>query len=425
MSLYDLVIAPCWLLATVLLVRSAARVSARLHPRGDFFSRALDSLVLSWAAIVLTAFALSAFRLLVPWLLLALIGTTAAAIPRLLGPSPRRASEGADSTVADFLGAAPLFGGSVRRRDRPWLIAWLAYAALAAGAVALCGLLEFPTDWDSLAYHIPLVDQWIRAGSLNSTHSSSWFHPGNDELLGFWCVAPFSGDFLIGLENIPAVAILGLSVHQLARLLGARPAAAHLTALAALTPHVVMRQLIEGENDVAAAGVFVAALACGVRYAYVPRGSNAFLWAAAFGLLPGTKYYALGYAAVAIAGVVALTLWLRGPRRAAIAGWTALAGAALLSGYWYARNAWLTGTPLYPQGFLRNAGILTETFPYVRETSFFGKGDPSLVSLLAPAVWNWLGAAHTVAFLAIPLTSLALASGAFRRGDAHRAGARI
>ncbi|HEX7450167.1 MAG TPA: hypothetical protein VF306_21580, partial [Pirellulales bacterium] len=435
MSLFDLLMAPCWLVATALLLRAAMRVSRRLHPRGDFFARALDSLVLSWAAIVLAAFALSIFRWLVPGLLLAVVGGASAFtlwMPRKNAPGASEdayatgcaTSGDAYATAADFMAAAPLFGGSLRPRDRAWFVAWLAYVALAVAAIVMCGLLEFPSDWDSLAYHIPLVVQWIRARSLCSTHSSSWFHPGNDELLGFWCAAPFSGDFLIALENIPAVALLGLGAHQLARRLGVGRGGAHLAALTALTPHVVLRQLLDGENDVAVAGLFAAALGYGVRYACVPRARNAVLWAAAFGLLPGTKYYALGYAAVAALGVVALTLWLRGPRRAIIAGLVGLAGAAALSGYWYARNAWFTGTPLYPQGFLRNPGVLTEIFPYLRETSFLGKGDPSLSPLLVRGVWNWLGAAHAIAFLAIPLTSLALVSGVFLRGDARHASSR-
>lgn len=400
-SLPDLIAAPFWLAANVLLAVAAWRVGGRCFPRDDVLARLLHTLLLAWGAIVLAAFLLSTVRCLYPPLLLAVIAIASAAVIYRCGPvSP-----------------------AVRPANKPWHVVWLAGGCLAVTSVVPCALLEFPRDWDSLAYHIPFIDQWLRARTLNNTNSSSWFHPGNNELLGMWFVGPFSGDFLIGLNNIPAVAVLGLGTREMGRRLGLRRVPAHLAGLAAVTPYVVTRQLLDSENDVAVAAMFVTALAYGLRAAFVPRRPALFYWAIGLGLLPGIKYYALGYAAVVGLGVTALALWLRGMRPALKMAAAGLLGTALFSGYWYARNALLTGTPIFPQGLFGSRNVMAETFPTLQQTTLWNHREAGDVLLLVTAAWRWLGAAHCLAFLLSQITVVFVAIGSFsQRGDRVRGG---
>jgi len=37
---------------------------------------------------------------------------------------------------------------------------------LTARIVVMRGVMEFPNDWDSLKYHIPLIGLWLQTGSL-------------------------------------------------------------------------------------------------------------------------------------------------------------------------------------------------------------------------------------------------------------------
>ncbi|MBC7076973.1 MAG: hypothetical protein H5T92_01490, partial [Synergistales bacterium] len=104
-----------------------------------------------------------------------------------------------------------------------WKVAWAALAAVLLARIVLDGLITFPTDWDTLAYHLPLVDRWLREGTLYVPKCAFWYCPGNNELLAFWAVGPFSGDFLVSLNNVPAIVLFAAAVLELLRALGLRP----------------------------------------------------------------------------------------------------------------------------------------------------------------------------------------------------------
>ncbi len=105
-----------------------------------------------------------------------------------------------------FFGAPTRPGSGISdAHEGRWMIAWIGFSALCFAQLLLAGLLRFPTDWDSLAYHVPLVDHWLQAGSLEMTDCARWSSPGNNELWALWAAAPFSGDFLVSVNNLPAV----------------------------------------------------------------------------------------------------------------------------------------------------------------------------------------------------------------------------
>src|SRR5205814_1608244 len=133
------------------------------------------------------------------------------------------------------------------------------------GHVITSGLLRFPGDWDTLMYHLPLVDKWLQARGLYIPDFSHWYNPGNHELLALWLAAPFSGDFLTALCNIPSVVLLAAGAGELARQSGLSRAWCNLMALAVLANFVVVKQLTDAENDVAVAALFLACLAYALR----------------------------------------------------------------------------------------------------------------------------------------------------------------
>jgi len=65
-------------------------------------------------------------------------------------------------------------------------------ATMAVGLIVTQGVGRFPGDWDTLMYHLPLVDLWIQTGSLYVPECAVWHAPGNNELLGVWWAVPFS-----------------------------------------------------------------------------------------------------------------------------------------------------------------------------------------------------------------------------------------
>jgi hypothetical protein len=261
-------------------------------------------------------------------------------------------------------------------------------------------------------YHIPMVDSWLQAGALSVPGSSVWYNAGNSELLGLWAVAPFSGDFWIPLSGLPACVLLGLGIYQLSGQAGIRPILRHATTAAVLGTSVVETQLTSIENDVAGAGLFVAAVVYSLRFAKSAHTADAAFAGMAIGLLAGVKYYALGYAVVCSCAPLPILVRRQGWRSAGVWLLCVAVGVLALGGYWYLRNFLLTGTPVYPLGFSAGTDRLQELRPGSWSSSLLGNGRASLLPLYALAVWTKASAIYLVALLALPaLYAWALMSG--------------
>jgi hypothetical protein len=156
------------------------------------------------------------------------------------------------------------------------------------------------------------------------------------------------------------------------------------------------------------AGLFVTGMAYGARALQEDRRRDVVFAGAALGLLAGVKYYALGYAGAAWLALI--TAWgLRKGGRAA-GKWGMLLGAVMLvpAGYWYARNWWNTGAPLYPLGYSGKdaAEVSSRLQGSLAGMSFLGSGRRELWERYVDAVWLEGGACQTAALLVLPFSLL-------------------
>ena len=285
--------------------------------------------------------------------------------------------------------AAPLL--YLSRRQEPATGPAAAPAALAAPvAVALPalalslarGLLAPPTNWDTLSYHLPFAVHWLQTGSLRdhlllpAYPAQVTFFPGGGELAWCWTLIAWGDDALAGAVNHGFLLLACAAIAALALHLGARPAAAATgAAVFALMP--IQSASILGTANVDLYLAF-AMLTCALFLVH-EGGAHAWLAALAAGLALGAK----------LSGVVlvplALALGLAGgwrPRPGALLAGAAL--AALVGGFWYARNGLATGNPLYPLGSAR----LEAAESWVDEPARAGG-----LRGLAEAVWAMLGVA--------------------------------
>jgi hypothetical protein len=236
-------------------------------------------------------------------------------------------------------------------------------------------------------------------------------------------VAPFSGDFLATLTNLIPAVLLATSTVSLATRFGLPRSLAHAAGFAAVCNFVVLKQLVDTENDVAVAAAFFAVLSYAFRIGEGPSGRLAFFAAVALGLLVGVKYYALGYAALALGVWLLLSLRAGSWRTAVGHGCCGVLGMLALGGYWYLRNLVMTGSPAYPLGI-----ALTQIYPDVAHTSFVGNRSPQLLPLYLQAIWKMTGPIQLVAVVAAPTSFVWLAATALRsgmRGDRRQALARL
>ncbi|HEX5443733.1 MAG TPA: hypothetical protein VFW87_07890, partial [Pirellulales bacterium] len=411
----DALFAAIWLFVNVLLIAAVWQVVSRRFSSDPPLEKIMHCVIVAWASVAAAALALGAIGWLSAGALLALVGGGAAAFLKasVRGTHiPRQSTRNEPPKIDRFT------------------LAWGLLFALALGLVATTALVQFPTDWDSLMYHIPLADQWLRAGNLYAPDEAIWQFPGNNELLTLWLVAPFSGDFLAALGNLPSVALLALATIALARQLDLRPVSCHLAGFAAVGNSIVLRQLCDNENDVAVAALFIACLAYAFRSARGLRRADVYCGAICAGLLAGIKYYALAYLGVAAVATVLLT-WLTGSGRSAARAASLGASAVLVwGGYWYARNVIVSGTPFYPFGLTDDTDVLSE----MRSASTFsstllGNGQPEVWTLLGDAIKRRTGPAHWIAFMLCPIVVAWLSLSALvmilRRGEGSAATRRL
>lgn len=391
----DVAAASVWLLANALLFASAWRCSRRLFPQDGLTQTTIHVIALGWACVVVNTLALGTLGILSAASLLTSVCATC-----ILSLAVLRATAG---PVSKRLNDGVLFRRSVRR-ERLWGVAWGLLGALLMARVVFHGLLTIPTDWDSLAYHMPLIDHWLREGTLYVPDCAFWYCPGNSEVLGLWLVAPFSGDYLIGLNNLPAAVLLAASAVEFASCCGLSRPLCHLSSMAILATQPMLRQLISAENDVAVAALFLATLVYVVRYAQQPRPADLLLASTTLGLLTGVKYYALGYVGVAGIAVVSLLVATGRPRDTVKVAAIGIAGALILGGYWYVRNACATGAPLYPKGFTDATNLWAVMRPESHTSTLLQSGRPEVWPLLFRAVGTMAGPCQLVAIVLLPVT---------------------
>ncbi len=240
--------------------------------------------------------------------------------------------------------------GLVRKPDRlslpdmgPWMWAFL---ALMAVRLALQVWFFAPQNGDALSYHLPKVAEWVRAGRITSEvglDPRATF-PAGFELVEIWWVVFLHHDVLIEMAGVEFLALAVLSAYALARRMGIGARGACLAAvLYGMTPTLHL-QATSCLNDlpVAAMVVFTTALIAG----RAPAG----LLIAAVGMGVGIKA-TYGYT------LPGLGVYYWSCRREPPAGspsrhwpWAPAVLGVLLGVFWYGRNLFLYGNPIYPFG---------------------------------------------------------------------------
>lgn len=393
----DQVAATLWYAVSVTVILLAWNASRRFFPGDGRALCAMHATTLSWTAIAIVSCVLGAFGILNS------ITLGCGVLSSVFGCWLwSRKQPGVDSDLsepAERNGRLfPLF----------WHVVWCGIAALAVVRVVQLGLMKFPRDWDTLMYHRPLIDLWLQSGSLYVPECVAWHAPGNNEVIGLWWAAPFSGDFWVALMNFPAVLLLALGTYQLGKQLGLTPTIRHATVIAVLGSEVVFREITNAKNDIAIAGLFVTSIAYGTRCIDRKQWTSGVFCGAALGLLAGIKYYALGYAAVALAGLMVIA-WSRQGRRFALILALGLIGLmSLPAAYWYGRNAVASGTPVFPLGYKgKNVSELNLRLQRsVWKQSFLGNGRHELFPQYVEAVWEEGGASQGAALMTLPTAFL-------------------
>lgn len=296
--------------------------------------------------------------------------------------------------------AAPFRSLLAALSDNPcYALVWLIATALCLGQVVLYGVLRLPEDFDALAYHIPLIDHWIQSHSLCTPQSAAWFVGGNWEVVGLWFAAPFSGDFLVGLANVPFVLLWVVGVFRFAEAMGLARPWNHIAAMGSTLTLPLWYQTAEAANDLAVVAYFVASANYCVRYLSRHRLVDLVFFGVSVGLLAGVKHFAVGYAIVSLA--IFILFSLSSGRSRAVKELALCVGLSVLcGGYWYLRNWWHTGLPLFPLQATPDGESLG--YPSLWQSTLLGNGDPKVPRLALAAVWKMSGVWQVLAVVVTP-----------------------
>jgi hypothetical protein len=220
-----------------------------------------------------------------------------------------------------------------------------------ASVVLLYGVAQLPADWDTLAYHLPIIDHWIQNRTFSNQQSSFWYVPGNSELISFLFTAPFSGNYWAQFANLAVAILLGFATVALMNELGLSSFWAQVALVIVISGQPVIHQLPTGENDISVGALFTCAVLFGLRAVRGQQTFDATIFGIAVGLLAGTKYYAIGYSSVAITVSVALSILCVRRRAFFLVVVSSTIGLLLFCIPWYLRNYIIAGSPVFPLGF--------------------------------------------------------------------------
>ena len=256
----------------------------------------------------------------------------------------------------------PVEGGRTRQpltaADVGCLFALVAVILLRARA----GVGKTTFLYDTLSYHLHAPATWLADRRLEIVPAvfgdpSPAYAPSNLELWFAFLMAPLRSDYLAGTGQIPFAALAALAIVGAVRETGGQRTAALAAALVFLLVPEIWQQARTAMTDLGLAALLLASLPFSFRAARQPRGGDLLTAAAALGLAVGTKYVGLPLALpfALVAPVALLSARSGGPRAGTMAAAAAL--VLLTGGFWYLRNALVTGNPFYPVATLGLPGL--------------------------------------------------------------------
>jgi hypothetical protein len=212
-------------------------------------------------------------------------------------------------------------------------------------------LIQFPWEYDTIAYHMPFVAEWLANGSLREVFYAVWggplgYYPANHELLSFWLVLPFGKDYLVSTLNFGIVLILLVTIYKSLREMKVSSFLSWLAgALVAVMP-VFLRQVGTGQVDVFMTLGLILSLYFLFRTFRRQDGLLLAPFLISFSLFLGSKYLSIVYGVP----IVLLFLLLYKNWKKVSKWWLvwSLAIVGSLGCAWYWRNLFLTGNPIFP-----------------------------------------------------------------------------
>jgi len=256
---------------------------------------------------------------------------------------------------------APRPGDGERARE-PLAVLDVAIVLALAAAILLrasAGIGKTTFLYDTLSYHLHIPTTWLADRRLEIVPAvfgdpSSAYAPSNLELWFAFLMAPLHSDYLAGTGQVAFAGLAALAVVAAVREAGGQRTAALAAALVFLLVPEVWQQAPTAMTDLGLAAFLLASLPFGFLAARQACAGDLVTSAAALGLAVGTKYVGLP---LALPFALTVGFSAKSGRRRPFALAAAAAVVFATGGFWYLRNALVTGNPFYPVATLGLPGL--------------------------------------------------------------------
>lgn len=216
-------------------------------------------------------------------------------------------------------------------------------------------LAVFPSNYDSLTYHLSRIGYWLQYQSFfpwPTPNIRQTTYPMNAELGVLWTILWWGTDRLSGFVQWITVPVIMLGIFRLTRLSGYSRWQSGITSLLWATLIQVLYQSLTTQNDLVTTSFWIAALSFFIAGLHDGTIDLTFLSGIAFGLAIGTK----GTSIIILPGLglaLAVFFFLHrnpGEFRKNFFRWciASLLGVVLLGSYVYIQNSFAFGNPLGP-----------------------------------------------------------------------------
>jgi len=262
-------------------------------------------------------------------------------------------------------------------------------SVLLVALVILRGARAGPSTYDELAYHLPMVALMRQRHNLALASSNFIIdgYPKNVELWFHWILTCFGSDRWVDIAQLPFL-LLGMNaVYCLARRTGSTWSASAAGALLLPFAPVVIAQVTTAYTDVAVSALLLAAIALLAIMHAECVAISVMTFSCATGLLLGTKYSGVNFAAILLIPAAVLIVRRSATRRqGAIAVALGLGTVFALGGSTYVWN-WLThANPVFP--YRLSLGTVTWPGPW-DSTKVYGAAEAQQFSLLTRLWYSW------------------------------------
>jgi hypothetical protein len=303
----------------------------------------LSALLLTCAQIVLTELALGlAHGLYLSLLIIVNLSIAASMVSaaRRLGAGPLSVCLRGD--------ALRIKTGMAAALDIPAIVLGM-LALLTYGWILTAAYVLPPRGVDDLAYHLPAVFEYVRSHEIRllPVHLLSQFaFPENGELLFLWPVMFTHAQRWVDGVNVPFVVLSVLTLFAILRRFELSGKDSIFVALLYAFCPIILMQAGVNYVDTIVSLFLLLSIYFALRYHQQRQPRDLLLAGLAIGLLCGMKYTALFL--VLPLQMLIIPVMLKGKGRYVLgyAGLIVLAG-----GWWYLRNVFVLGAPLFPVQF--------------------------------------------------------------------------